>query len=105
MAQTVASRATLGVSYLLHQTEGERVTQEVGVDMAAMPAKYLDIAGKGAYDLLSDAVAEASFSTALRSFPWRLELFGSTGRPVACCPPPRSSPYSVTFLRRPSEPW
>jgi hypothetical protein len=86
VAQTIAARATAGFSYFLRESRGDRVTDEVGADMAVVPTSYLDLAGKGAYDLLSRGVAEASFSTALRFAPWRFELFGSQRSPGRLLP-------------------
>jgi hypothetical protein len=77
MAQTLASRITVGTSYFVRRADSEWVTKELGADLAAMPARFFDLAGKGAYDLLSHGVAEATFSVALRSAGWRVELFGS----------------------------
>lgn len=86
IAQSVASRATAGISYLVRRADGERVTEEVGADFAAMPASSVDVAGKGAYDLLSRGVAEATGSLAIRSTPWRWELFGSHRSPGRLLP-------------------
>jgi hypothetical protein len=86
VAQTVASRATAGLSYVLRESHGDRVTEEAGADLAIMPASFLDLAGKGAYDLVSRGVAEASFSATVRSSPWRWELFGSHRSPGRLLP-------------------
>jgi hypothetical protein len=86
LSQTIASRMTVGTSYLLRERAGERVTEEGGADLAVMPTGFFDLAGKGAYDLISRSVAEASFSAAVRSSAWRLELFGSHRSPGRLLP-------------------
>ena len=86
IAQGVASRVTAGISYFLRRAGSERVTEEVGADFAAMPTSSVDVAGKGAYDLLSSGVAEASASLAFRSWPWRWEVFGSHRSPGRLLP-------------------
>ena len=58
----------------------------MGADFAAMPTSSVDVAGKGAYDLLSRGVAEASASLAVRFWPWRWELFGSHRSPGRLLP-------------------
>jgi|SRR5450432_2835079 len=86
IAQSVASRATMGLSYFARRADGERVTEEVGADFAATPTTMVDVAGKGAYDLLSRGVADATGSLAIRSEPWRWELFGSHRSPGRLLP-------------------
>jgi hypothetical protein len=86
VSQTVASRAGVGFSYLVRRSRGERVNEEAGADMTVMPTSFLDLAGKGSYDLLSRGVAEASFSSAFRFSPWRVELFGSHRSPGRLLP-------------------
>jgi hypothetical protein len=86
IAQSVASRASVGFSYFRRQSQSDRVTEEVGVDLATMPASFLDLAGKGAYDLLSSGLAEASVSSVFRFSPWRVEIFGSHRSPGRLLP-------------------
>jgi hypothetical protein len=86
VSQSMAARATAGFSYLVRRADGERITEEVGADFGAMPTSFLDVAGKGAYDLLSRGVAEATGSAAIRSWPWRWELFGSHRSPGRLLP-------------------
>src|SRR5580698_2496231 len=59
IAQTLASAATLGVSYVQRREDGEISNEEVGADLAAAPVRWLDLAAFGAYDITSPGLAEA----------------------------------------------
>jgi hypothetical protein len=85
-AQSVASRVTLGVSYVQRRRHGERADDEVGGDLASAPAPWLDVAARGSYDLASPGIAEALASVATRFAPWRVELFGSHRSPSRLLP-------------------
>lgn len=85
-AQTVASRATFGVSYTERWAQGDITNQELGADVAAVPAKFLDVAGRGAYDLLSSSPAEASGSAVARFDTVRVELFSTYRSPARLVP-------------------
>jgi hypothetical protein len=86
LAQTITSRATLGVSYVDQRTHGRLDNQEVGADLAAIPASFLDIAARGAYDLVSQGVADAHVSGATRFGAFRVELFGTHRSPSRLLP-------------------
>ena len=77
VAQTVGSTLALGVSYVQRREDGEISNEEVGVDAAMAPVRWLDVAAFGAYDVMSPGLAEGRASAAVRSSDWRLELFGS----------------------------
>jgi len=86
LSQKVGSRLTLGGSYW-RQNAREGVTrEEIGADLAAVPFAWLDVAAKGAYDVFSQGVAEASASAAARLSDWRLELFASHRSPSRLLP-------------------
>jgi hypothetical protein len=85
-AQSVASRATAGVSYVQRRRHGELADDEVGADFATAPAPWLDVAARGAYDLASPGISEALASVATRFAPWRVELFGSHRSPSRLLP-------------------
>lgn len=86
VAQHVLSAATLGGSYVQRRTHGEIADHEVGADFAMLPARWLDVAARGAYDLTSPGVADALVSTAFRFEPVRVELFGTHRSPSRLLP-------------------
>ncbi len=86
VAQTIAGHAALGISYVQRREDGELSNEEVGADMAAAPARWLDLAAFGAYDLTSPGLAEARASAAARSSDWRFEVFASQLSPGRLLP-------------------
>jgi hypothetical protein len=86
IAQTVASSATLGVSYVQRRDDGDIASEEVGGDLALYPVRWLDIAARGAYDLVWRGLADALVSAAVRSGDWRVELFASQRSPARLLP-------------------
>jgi hypothetical protein len=86
VAQRIANTATLGVSFVQQREDGEIANNELGADLAAAPAPWLDLAAFGAYDVTSPGLAEARASVAARSGDWRLELFGSQLSPGRLLP-------------------
>ncbi len=86
VAQTVANAVTLGASYVQRREDGEISNEEVGVDLAAAPARWFDVAAFGAYDVTSPGLAEARASAAARSGDWRFEVFGSQLSPGRLLP-------------------
>jgi hypothetical protein len=85
-SQTVASKVTLGVSYVQRRDDGEISNEEVGADLAAALGRWLDVSGKAAYDLTSPGIADARLSAATRLGPVRLELFGLDQSPGRLLP-------------------
>jgi hypothetical protein len=86
VAQRVANTATLGVSFIQQREDGEIANNELGADLAAAPAPWLDLAAFGAYDVTSPGLAEARASVAARAGDWRLELFASQLSPGRLLP-------------------
>ncbi|MGA3121887.1 MAG: hypothetical protein ABSF69_14060 [Polyangiaceae bacterium] len=86
VAQRVADTVTLGVSYVQRREDGEISSEELGADLAAAPARWLDVAAFGAYDLENPGIAEARASAAVRCNDWRFELFGSQLSPGRLLP-------------------
>jgi hypothetical protein len=86
VAQTLANAMTLGLSYVQRREDGEISNEEVGVDFAAAPVRWLDVAAYAAYDVTSPGLAEARASAALRWSDWRLELFASQLSPGRLLP-------------------
>ncbi len=85
-SQKIASRLTLGASYVERRTHGEIADDEFGADLAAAPVPWLDLAARSAYDLTNPGIADALASAAARSTDWRLELFGSHRSPSRLLP-------------------
>jgi hypothetical protein len=86
VAQKLANAVTLGVSYVQRREDGDISNEEVGADLAAAPARWLDVAAFGAYDVTSPGLAEARASAAVRWSDWRVELFGSQMSPGRLLP-------------------
>jgi hypothetical protein len=86
LAQSVRSDATIGLSYLQRRDDGEIANQELGVDFALAPVRWLDLAARGSYDLTSPGLADALASLASRVGAFRLELFASERSPSRLLP-------------------
>jgi hypothetical protein len=86
VAQSIASRATLGLSYVERREDGEIADEEVGADFAAAPARWFDVAARSAYDLTSPGIADALVSAATRVDDWRFEVFASERSPSRLLP-------------------
>jgi hypothetical protein len=86
IAQSIASVATLGVSYVQRREDGEIANEEVGADLSAAPLRWLDVGAFGAYDVTSPGLAEARASVAVRKSDWRFEVFGSELSPGRLLP-------------------
>jgi hypothetical protein len=86
VAEKVANAGTVGISYVQRREDGEISNEELGVDLAAAPVRWLDVAAFGSYDLTSPGLAEARASAAVRWSDWRFELFGSQLSPGRLLP-------------------
>jgi hypothetical protein len=86
VAQSLASRATLGVSYVQRREDGEISDEEIGADFATAPVRWLDVAARGSYDLTSPGIADALLSAATRVEDWRFELFAADRSPSRLLP-------------------
>jgi hypothetical protein len=85
-AQHVATKLTLGVSYMQRREDGDVSNEELGADLAAAPARWLDLAAKGAYDLTSPGIADGRLSAATRVDDYRFEVFASEQSPGRLLP-------------------
>jgi hypothetical protein len=86
VSQSVASNVTMGVSYVQRREDGDVSNEEIGADLSAAPARWLDLAAKGAYDLTSPGVADARVSAAARIDDFRFEVFASDQSPGRLLP-------------------
>ncbi|HEY8076670.1 MAG TPA: hypothetical protein VIF62_21240 [Labilithrix sp.] len=75
VAQSIADHATIGVAYVQERDRGEIAHEEVGGDLAVVPAKWLDFATRAAWDLASPGLSDALVSLAARSKDVRVEAF------------------------------
>jgi hypothetical protein len=86
VAQTIASMATVGISYVQRRDRANVANEEVGADAAFVPVPWLDLAARGAYDLVDPGLADATASAAARSKDVRVELFASQRSPSRLLP-------------------
>jgi len=86
VAQTLASVATVGVSYVQRREYGEIANEEIGADLAVAPARWLDLAAYGSYDIVDPGFAEARASAAARWDAFRIEVFASHMSPGRLLP-------------------
>jgi hypothetical protein len=85
-SQHLATKITIGVSYVQRREDGEISNEELGADFAAAPTHWLDLAAKGAYDLTSPGIADGRLSAATRVDAFRIELFASEQSPGRLLP-------------------
>jgi hypothetical protein len=86
IAQRIVSTVALGVSYEQRREDGDLSDDEVGVDLTAAPARWIDLGGFASYDLANPGIAEARGSAATRFGDWRVEIFGSDLSPGRLLP-------------------
>jgi hypothetical protein len=86
LGQTVLGRATAGLSYQQRRTAGELSSEEAGVDAAIAPAAWIDVAARGAWDLVDPGLAEALASAAVRGGGVRWEAFATRRSPSRLLP-------------------
>ncbi len=86
IAQSIASRATLGMSYVGRRSRGEIANEEFGLDLSAVPVRWLDVAARSAVDLTSPGIADALLSVAARRGAFRVEGFASHRSPGRLLP-------------------
>lgn len=76
VSQTVGTYLVIGASYLMRRKDGRISDQEVGPDLALSPARWLDVAGRLAYDIGNNpGVADALASVGAHSKSVRVEGF------------------------------
>ena len=86
IAQSLAERATVGASYVQRRSHRDIADDELGLDLAAVPVRWLDLAARSAYDLTSPGIADALVSAAARISRVRVELFASHRSPSRLLP-------------------
>jgi hypothetical protein len=86
LAQSVFSWGKVGVSYVQQREDGEISNEEIGVDLAAAPARWFDMAARTAYNLTFSGIDEVRISAAARFDAWRVELFAAQTSPSRLLP-------------------
>jgi hypothetical protein len=64
VAQSLAGNTTVGATYWQEQDGAQLARREAGLDFATAPARWLDLATHGSYDLIDPGVVEATASVA-----------------------------------------
>jgi hypothetical protein len=76
-----------GISYVHQRDRGFIADEEVGLDAAATPTKWLDIAARAAVDIVDDpGISDARLSAAAKRGAWRFEAFGVRRSPSRLLP-------------------
>lgn len=86
VAQSVASKGTVGFSYEQRRDDGEVSNEELGADLAIVPTRWFDLAARGAYDVTSPGIADALASAGVRAGDLRFEAFGTHRSPGRLLP-------------------
>lgn len=86
LSQAIAQRATVGFAYVQRRDFGRIADEEVGVDFAAIPLSWLDVAARASNDIVSRGITDALASVALRSRDTRLEIFATRRSPSRLLP-------------------
>ena len=77
---------SVGLSFYHQHDNGDLFDEEVGIDLAATPTSWLDVASRAAYDLVSPGISDAHLSAAARRKHVRVELFASRRSPSRILP-------------------
>ena len=86
LSQSIASRVIVGVSYVQRRQGTDVAQEEVGTDLSAVPAKWLDLAARASFDLSSPGVKEAIATAAVRGGPFRFEVYAIDRSPSRLLP-------------------
>ena len=87
VGQRVGGEVSVGMSYLQQRKTGQIAYEELGIDVAAAPWRYADLAGTAAIDLRSPALTNGKLSLGFRPLPsLRLELYATTRSPAHMLP-------------------
>lgn len=75
VSQSVGSWVSVGGAYVMRRKGAVAIDQEVGPDLFLSPVRWLDIAGRMAFDLVSPGPADALASVGAHKDDWRVEGF------------------------------
>lgn len=93
IAETVGSVATVGGSYALRKRIGSVDDEEMGVDFALTPTKWLTAAGRSSFDVVSRGIGDALVSVSAQNEDLRGEVFVTHRDPSRLIP--KTSLFSV----------
>ncbi|HUH00425.1 MAG TPA: hypothetical protein VML75_00440 [Kofleriaceae bacterium] len=86
ISHRVGDLVTGGISYYHQRDNGFLADEEVGLDAAATPTPWLDVAARMAYDLVHPGLADANLTAAARRGPYRFEVYGARRSPSRLLP-------------------
>lgn len=86
LGQKISHDTSAGVSYLQRRETGRLAYEEVGFDFASAPARWFDVATRGAWDLVTPGLTEAGASLAGRFGKLRPELYAMHRSPSRMLP-------------------
>ncbi|MDB4946949.1 MAG: hypothetical protein JWP97_6483 [Labilithrix sp.] len=86
VAQVIAAHATVGFAYVQRRGHGRIADEEAGLDFAALPLSWVDVAARASKDVIAPGITDALASVAARSKDLRLELFGTRRSPSRLLP-------------------
>lgn len=86
VSQRPVKNAVVGLSYFQERDGGSLADSEIGVDGAWRATRWLDVAGKGAFDLVFPGISDMHLSAAARRGPWRFEIYGARRSPSRLLP-------------------
>ena len=86
LAQRLGDDAALGTSIYMQRDGGALSDSELGIDGSMVPVRWLDLAGRAAYDLVTPGFADVQLSAAARRGAWRYELYGTHRSPSRLLP-------------------
>lgn len=75
-----------GISYYHQRDDGFLADEELGLDVAATPTRWLDVAARMAYDLVHPGIADANLTAAARRGAYRFEAYGARRSPSRLLP-------------------
>jgi hypothetical protein len=86
VAQSLGDNTTVGATYWQEQDGAELARQEAGLDFAATPARWFELATHGSYDLIDPGLVEATASITTKLPGWRPELYATHRSPSRLLP-------------------
>ncbi len=86
LAQAVADKASVGVSYLRRGSDGTRSDEELGADLALTPTPWLTAAGRAAFDVVTPGPTDVLASLSAQRQDVRVELFSTHRSPGRLLP-------------------
>jgi hypothetical protein len=86
LSHQISKRAVAGISYLHERDNGAIADHEIGIDGGFRATRWLDVAGKAAFDLVFPGISDLHVSAAATRRGWRYELYGARRSPSRLLP-------------------